>query len=115
MGFIIPITSFRIAIKVLSLRRPSRQFGFQSDCAAFASAREVLCGPNGERAKSQTAKRGSGGFLDGWLADEAVGRFVDAREAPLGSHPSRSVTDEHAVWSRSSDCGHLSVCVGNGF
>ena len=53
-------------------------------------------------------------FLDGWLADEAVGRFVDAQEAPLGSHPSRSVAGEHAVWSRSLDCGHLSVCVGNG-
>lgn len=54
-------------------------------------------------------------FLDGWLADEAVGRFADAHEAPLGSCPPRSVADEHAVWSRSSDCGHLSVCVGNGF
>ena len=114
MGFIIPITSFRIAIKALSLRRLSRQFGFQDDCAAFALAREVLCGPNGERAKSQTAKRGSGGFLDGWLADEAVGRFVDAHEAPLGSCPPRSVADGRVVWSRSSDCGHLSICVGNG-
>ena len=48
--------------KPLSLRRPSRQFGFQGDCAAFTGAREVLCGPNGSRAKSQTAKRGSGRF-----------------------------------------------------
>lgn len=50
-----------------------------------------------------------------WFADEAVGRFVDAHEAPLGSRPSRSAADEHAIWLRSSDCGHLSICVGNGF